>query len=108
MNILDDGVSEHYISMNEPYLIANSKHLETGGIDYLTMIDIPDSISPPIPNNGNNTDEIKSVNNEKIEKDNEMDQISKDRDSIGSESINSTFFVYNSLYQSSNAITKAC
>lgn len=37
-NILDDGIYEKYISMNEPYLLLNEIRLKSKNIDYASML----------------------------------------------------------------------
>lgn len=49
--IMDQGVSEHYISLNEPYLLSNASQFESGNTDYYALMSSPDLPSPSIPKN---------------------------------------------------------
>lgn len=46
---LDRDISEHYVDLNEPYLLANASHLKLGKTDYLALLGSPDCLSPSIP-----------------------------------------------------------
>lgn len=46
--LLDESVSAHYITLNEPYLIANRLHSNEN--DYVTlMMGCPNEKPPPVP-----------------------------------------------------------
>lgn len=46
---LDTNVTDHYVSLNEPYLKANVKKYEDGRDDYIALMRAPDVQAPPPP-----------------------------------------------------------
>lgn len=49
--LLEDGVAEHYIDLNEPYLKSNVSNFNTGQTDYIALMGAPDCQAPRTPNN---------------------------------------------------------
>lgn len=49
--LLENGVAEHYIDLNEPYLKSNVSNFNTGQTDYIALMGAPDCHAPPTPNN---------------------------------------------------------
>lgn len=49
-SLLESGVAEHYIDLNEPYLKSNVSNLNAGQTDYLAMMGPPEGLAPPTPN----------------------------------------------------------
>lgn len=47
--LLETGVAEHYIDLNEPYLQMNVSNLAEGQTDYLALMAAPDCPAPPVP-----------------------------------------------------------
>lgn len=47
--LLESGVAEHYIDLNEPYLQSNITNLNEGQTDYLALMGSPDCPPPPTP-----------------------------------------------------------
>lgn len=48
--LLENGVAEHYIDLNEPYLKSNVSNFTSGQTDYLALMAAPDRPPPAIPN----------------------------------------------------------
>lgn len=40
-DMLDEGVKENFIALNDPYLHENVSRFSNGGIDYLSMMAVP-------------------------------------------------------------------
>lgn len=49
--LLENGVAEHYIDLNEPYLRSNVSNFNTGQTDYIALMGAPDCQAPRTPNN---------------------------------------------------------
>lgn len=49
--LLENGVAEHYIDLNEPYLKSNVSHFNEGQTDYIALMGAPDCQAPRTPNN---------------------------------------------------------
>ncbi|XP_031631901.1 vascular endothelial growth factor receptor 1-like isoform X3 [Contarinia nasturtii] len=49
--LLESGVAEHYIDLNEPYLKSNVSNFTTGQTDYMALMGSPDCQAPRTPNN---------------------------------------------------------
>lgn len=49
-SLLANGVAEHYIDLNEPYLQSNVSSLTTGKTDYMALMGAPDCQAPKTPN----------------------------------------------------------
>lgn len=47
--ILDKGVSDHYVSLNEPYLSSNANYSKPKDVDYLALLGIPNIQAPSLP-----------------------------------------------------------
>lgn len=47
--LLENGVAEHYIDLNEPYLQVNTTNYAEGQTDYLALMAPPDCPAPPVP-----------------------------------------------------------
>lgn len=47
--LLENGVAEHYIDLNEPYLQSNITNFNEGQTDYLALMGSPDCPPPPTP-----------------------------------------------------------
>lgn len=47
--LLEGGVAEHYIDLNEPYLQSNVSNLNAGQTDYLALMGPPDCQAPSTP-----------------------------------------------------------
>lgn len=47
--LLENGVAEHYIDLNEPYLKSNVSNFDDGHVDYLSCMAAPDCPPPAIP-----------------------------------------------------------
>lgn len=47
--LLENGVAEHYIDLNEPYLQMNTTNFNEGQTDYLALMAPPDCPAPPVP-----------------------------------------------------------
>lgn len=47
--LLESGVAEHYIDLNEPYLQSNISNMNEGHTDYLALMGSPDCPPPPTP-----------------------------------------------------------
>lgn len=47
--LLENGVAEHYIDLNEPYLRSNVSNFEEGHVDYLSCMAAPDCPPPAVP-----------------------------------------------------------
>lgn len=47
--LLENGVAEHYIDLNEPYLQTNVANFTEGQTDYLALMGSPDCPAPPTP-----------------------------------------------------------
>lgn len=47
--LLENGVAEHYIDLNEPYLKSNVNNFEEGHVDYLSCMAAPDCPPPAVP-----------------------------------------------------------
>ena len=47
--LLENGVAEHYIDLNEPYLQMNVDLFTNGQTDYLSLMSAPDCPPPPVP-----------------------------------------------------------
>ncbi|XP_037051566.1 vascular endothelial growth factor receptor 1 isoform X6 [Bradysia coprophila] len=47
--LLENGVAEHYIDLNEPYLQMNTDNFKQGHTDYLSIMGPPEGIAPAIP-----------------------------------------------------------
>ncbi|XP_055298873.1 vascular endothelial growth factor receptor 1-like isoform X16 [Sitodiplosis mosellana] len=48
--LLENGVAEHYIDLNEPYLKSNVSHFNEGQTDYIALMGAPDCQAPRTPN----------------------------------------------------------
>lgn len=48
-SLLESGVAEHYIDLNEPYLKSNVSNFDGGQTDYLALMGTPDCLAPPTP-----------------------------------------------------------
>ncbi|KAJ6633342.1 Platelet-derived growth factor receptor alpha, partial [Pseudolycoriella hygida] len=48
--LLESGVAEHYIDLNEPYLQINTDSFKQGQTDYLSFMGPPEGVAPSIPN----------------------------------------------------------
>lgn len=48
--LLESGVAEHYIDLNEPYLQMNVNNFTEGQTDYLALMAAPECQAPAIPN----------------------------------------------------------
>lgn len=48
--LLENGVAEHYIDLNEPYVQVNANNFSDGQTDYLSMMAVPECQAPAIPN----------------------------------------------------------
>lgn len=48
--LLESGVAEHYIDLNEPYLKSNVSHFTEGQTDYIALMGAPDCQAPRTPN----------------------------------------------------------
>lgn len=58
-NLLEEGVAQYYIDLNNPYLQANISFFKSGNVDYLAMMDPmgpPDYQAPPCPPSALNFD----------------------------------------------------
>lgn len=62
--LLENGVAEHYIDLNEPYLQMNES-TNDGQTDYLALMAVPDCPAPPVPTyvNGHIQKETNPFNN---------------------------------------------
>lgn len=49
--LLENGVAEHYIDLNEPYLKSNVSNFNSGQTDYIALMGAPDCQAPRTPNN---------------------------------------------------------
>lgn len=49
-SLLANGVAEHYIDLNEPYLQSNVINLGSGKTDYFALMGTPDCQPPKKPN----------------------------------------------------------
>lgn len=49
-SLLANGVADHYIDLNEPYLQSNVSNLDSGKTDYLALMGAPDCQAPKTPN----------------------------------------------------------
>lgn len=49
--LLESGVAEHYIDLNEPYLKSNISNFNSGQTDYIALMGAPDCQAPGLPNN---------------------------------------------------------
>lgn len=47
--LMENGVADHYIDLNEPYLKVNATNISDGQTDYLAMMAVPECQAPPIP-----------------------------------------------------------
>lgn len=50
-NLLENGVAEHYIDLNQPYLQMNVDQFSNGQTDYLSCMAAPEGVAPrpPVP-----------------------------------------------------------
>ncbi|KAF5277866.1 hypothetical protein FQA39_LY06018 [Lamprigera yunnana] len=54
--MLEDSVRQHYVDLNDPYLVMNTQRLEAGQSDYLAMLSPPDFEHLSSPNHYVNND----------------------------------------------------
>lgn len=47
--LMENGLAEHYIDLNEPYMKVNATNFTDGQTDYLAMMAVPDCQAPPVP-----------------------------------------------------------
>lgn len=57
-DLLESGVAEHYINLNEPYVRMNPNNFAKGQTDYLALMASPDSPAPPVPQIDTSTQEV--------------------------------------------------
>lgn len=47
--LMENGVAEHYLDLNEPYMQINTNNYQDGHTDYLAMLGTPEYPAPPVP-----------------------------------------------------------
>lgn len=64
--LLENGVAEHYLDLNEPYMQMNANNYTDGRTDYLAALATPEYPAPPVPQNYVNGHVMSTNDNSKV------------------------------------------